>query len=88
MTGGSTTARIHRCGHCLDDTRRAWLDRVDRGEATLDEDPFPWGPVVRIYDERTATVDLRTRMSVAGWPAKSDLTTFVAAGLPLGDETD
>ena len=74
--------------HCFDDTRRAWLDRVDRGEATLDEDPFPWGPVVRICDERSATVDLRTRMSVAGWPAESDLRTFVAAALPLGDETD
>ena len=74
--------------HCFDDTRRAWLDRVDRGEAMLDEDPFPWGPVVRICDERTATVDLRTRRSVAGWPEESDLRTFVAAGLPLGDETD
>ena len=74
--------------HCFDDTRRAWLDRVDRGEATLDEDPFPWGPVVRICDERTATVDLRTRMSVAGFPAESELMSFVAAGLPLGDETD
>ena len=73
---------------CFDDTRRAWLDRVDRSEATLAEDPFPWGPVVRIYDERTATVDLRTRVSVAAWPAESDLRTFVAAGLPLGDETD
>ena len=50
--------------------------------------PFPWGPVVRIYDERTATLDLRTRTSVAGWPAESDLRTFVAVGLPLGDETD
>lgn len=73
---------------CFDDTRRAWLNRVDRSEARLDEDPFPWGPVVRICDERTATVDLRTRMSVAGWPAESDLRRFVAASLPLGDETD
>lgn len=77
-----------RLRHCFDDTRRAWLDRVDRSEATLDEDPFPWGPVVRIYDERTATVDLRSRVSVAGWPAESDLRKFVAAGLPFGDETD
>jgi len=47
-----------------------------------------WGPVVRICDERSATVDLRTRMSVAGWPAESDLRRFAAAALPLGDETD
>ena len=73
---------------CFDQTRRAWLDRVDRGEATLDEDPFPMGPVVRIYDERTATVDLRTRRSVAGWPEVNDLWAFLGAALPLGDETE
>ena len=74
--------------HCFDETRRAWLDRVGRGEATFDEDPFPMGPVVRIHDEGTATVDLRTRMSVAGWPEADDLWAFLGAGLPLGDETD
>ena len=72
----------------FDDTQRAWLDGVDRGEATLDEDPFPPGSVVRIYDERTATVDLRTRLSVAGWPEAGDIWTFVGAGLPLGDESE
>ena len=73
---------------CFDDARRAWLERVDRGESALEDDPFPLGPVVRVYDERSATVDLRTRTSVAGWPEAGDLWTFLGSSLPLGDETD
>ena len=73
---------------CFDDARRAWLERVDRGEAALEDDPFPLGPVVRVYDERSATVDLRTRTSVARWPEAGDLWTFLGSSLPLGDETD
>ena len=73
---------------CFNEAWQAWLERVDRGEATLDDDPFPMGPVVRIYDERTATVDLRTRMSVAGWPGEGDLWTFLKASLPLDNETE
>ena len=73
---------------CFDDTRRAWRERVDRGEAELEDDPFPMGPVVRIYDERSATVDLRTRISVPRWPEAADLWTFLGSTLSLGDETD
>ena len=71
---------------CFEDARRAWLERVDRGGAALEDDPFPPGPVVRIYDERSATVDLRTRMSVARWPEAGDLWTFLGSSLPLDDE--
>ena len=81
--GGTAALRAR-----FDDARRAWRERVDRGEAAPDDDPFPWGPVVRIYDERAATVDLRTRTSVAGWPGEGDLLTFIAAGLPVGGEAD
>ena len=73
---------------CFDDVRRAWLGRVDRGEAALEDDPFPPGPVVRVYDERSATVDLRTRTSVARWPEAGDLWTFLGSSLPLDDDAD
>ena len=72
----------------FDRTRRTWLDRLARGDAALDDDPFPPEPVVRVYDARAATVDVRTGLSTPGWPSAAELQRFLWATLTLADDTE
>src|SRR5262249_568068 len=45
-------------------SRRDWLDRLEAGRAGWDEDPFPLGPVVRVYEEPGLVRDLRTGRAI------------------------
>jgi hypothetical protein len=44
----------------LAESRRGWLTQLAEGTATVDDDPFRLRPVLRVYDEQGATLDLRT----------------------------
>jgi hypothetical protein len=46
--------------------RQKWLEALTQGRATVVDDPFRPGPVLRIYEERGEGVDLRTGMTVTG----------------------
>jgi len=61
--------------------RRRWLAALAEGSATVDDDPQPLLPVVRVYSEGGATFDLRSGLSVAGSPTPHDLRSFVLAAL-------
>jgi hypothetical protein len=65
--------------------RRTWLRAVAAGSDTpraLANDPFRLGPVVRIYEERSGVIDLRTGLH--GAPAS--MASFLFAALPLPPE--
>ena len=74
---------FHRCG-IASTTRggRGWIAWTGaRRRSTRIR--FRWGPVVRICDERTATVDLRTRRCrCRDGRRRADLRTFLAAEPP------
>jgi ATP-dependent Clp protease ATP-binding subunit ClpA len=63
--------------------RREWLAGLAAGSASSDDAPAPLPPVVRIYDERGPTVDLRSGLSTPSLPKVDELRTFLLAGLPL-----
>ena len=44
-------------------------------------DPFPLGPVVRVYNAAGVTVDVRSGVAVRGLPTGADVRRFVVAGV-------
>ena len=42
-------------------------------------DPFPLGPVVRVYDGAGLTVDVRSGLAVRGLPSADDVRRFLVA---------
>ena len=70
----------------LVESRRDWQDRLEAGRAGWDEDPFPLGPVVRVYDEPGLIRDLRTGRAIRS-PLKADaLRALILEALPLPEE--
>jgi hypothetical protein len=67
--------------HCR--ARQTWREAVATGAAAPDGDPHPLGPVVRVYDPESATLDLRTGLLCDGMPRGDDLRRFILAALPL-----
>jgi hypothetical protein len=64
--------------------RAAWREAVARGEAGVEQDPTPIGPVVRVYEPASAgvTLDLRTGlMCEGGMPGAEEVRRFVVGGL-------
>ncbi|HMC89494.1 MAG TPA: AAA family ATPase, partial [Gemmataceae bacterium] len=62
--------------------RQNWLERLERGEATVQDDPLQPGAVVRVYSEPSSgMVDLRT-----GQAGVKDLGACLLAALPLPQE--
>jgi hypothetical protein len=45
-------------------------------------------PVIRIYDEKGLTVDLRSGLMTTGMPLASDLRTFLLSMLALPEELE
>jgi hypothetical protein len=71
--------------------RTAWLTRLQRGEATPEQDPQPLGPIVRTstaddwvpgYEMLLHTVDLRTELT-GMWNSAGYLASVILAGLEL-----
>jgi ATP-dependent Clp protease ATP-binding subunit ClpA len=60
--------------------RRLWQERLSRGTATVEDDPLPLRPVLRIYNEDGSIVDLRT--GLVGHYTQ----LFIVATLPLPPE--
>ena len=73
-----------KAGRLLHERRDCWLARLDRREASLVDDPYPLGYVLRLYDEASVTLDLRTGLTSLAW--KDALRTFLMAGLELPAE--
>ena len=70
----------------LAESRRDWQDRLEAGRAGWDEDPFPLGPVVRVYEEPGLVRDLRTGRAIPS-PLKADaLRALILEALPLPEE--
>src|SRR5262249_15947240 len=75
--------------------RQDWQRALAEGTATVEEDPFRLKPVVRIYDEQSATLDVRTGLILPAQltphanpqvlPAAlpEAISDFVLAALPL-----
>ena len=61
--------------------RMSWLQSLDQGEATPEDDPFALGRVIRIYDSQSTTLDLRTGLMLTGLPKAKDLRTFLLSSL-------
>ncbi len=63
--------------------RQSWQERLQQGEQTIAEDPLHPGAVVRIYNSRGNTLDLRTGRAL---PTMPPLRPFVVAALALPPE--
>lgn len=63
--------------------RQHWRTQVAAGIALPQSDPHPLGPVIRIYDPRIATLDLRTALLCPNLATADDLRRFILAALPL-----
>jgi hypothetical protein len=70
----------------LFDAERAWIEDLARGEATVADDPFPIGPVLRVTDEQGGTIDIRTGLTIPHTPTADELRTLILAALPLPQE--
>jgi hypothetical protein len=68
------------------DERQRWLEQLVEGKSAADDDPFRLGPVVRIYDNEGAVLDLRSGLAVPMARVDEHLRTFLLAGLPLPPE--
>jgi hypothetical protein len=62
--------------------RQSWLQALSAGAATVAEDPFRLGRVVRIYDKRSGLFDLRTGLNVP----LGGFVDCLRAALPLPPE--
>ncbi len=63
-----------------------WIARVAEGGASVEEDPFTLKPVVRVYGEQGATLDVRTGYVADHWPGVNELRACVLSQLPLRGE--
>ena len=64
-----------------------WLEAVSRGDVSLEDDPCPLGPVVRVYDATGSTLDLRTGIAVrSALPTPQVHRAFLLSQLPLPPE--
>jgi ATP-dependent Clp protease ATP-binding subunit ClpA len=68
----------------LHERRRAWLQAMMNGQET--EDPWRLLPVVRVYDDKGSTLDLRSGLLTPTPPAPEALRTFILSALPLPSE--
>jgi ATP-dependent Clp protease ATP-binding subunit ClpA len=70
-------------------TISAFMDRRKRWRAAgggEENDPWRHLPVVRVYDENSATADLRSGLVAQGMPTAEDLRRFILASLALPEE--
>ena len=72
----------------IESQRDSWLQKISHGQAATTPDPWPLGRIVRIYDERGPTVDLRSGLTLPKSPSRVDHKTFILAGLPLPPEME
>jgi hypothetical protein len=72
------------------ETEERWRSRLretsERSESAGDDQPFPLGPVVRMYDASSLTADVRSGLACRGLPAGEELRKFVPSQLPWPGE--
>ncbi len=68
-------------------SHKRWIERLTTNESSVDDDPHPLDPVIRIYSEFDGqvktTVDLRSGLTVARFPTTDDFRAFLASSLEL-----
>lgn len=67
-------------------TRQNWVTELAAGQSSAADDPWPLGEVVRFYDEAGPTIDLRSGLTVPGFPTASAGKMLLLAGLPAPPE--
>ena len=66
---------------------RLWLYDLVAGQSKVEEDPFPLGPIVRVYVEKGRTIDMATGLSLTTTlPSPKELETLLLTRLPLPEE--
>ncbi len=66
---------------------RLWIYDLVAGQCTVEDDPFPLGPIVRIYDEKKQAIDLATGLVLSkALPTPKEMETLLMARLPLPPE--
>ncbi len=65
---------------------RAWRQGLADGTAAPEDDPFPFGPVARMYDEASLTVDLRSGLALGHLPSFEQFRKFVLCRLATPPE--
>lgn len=70
--------------------RKRWIEKLAVNEASVNDDPHPLGPIIRIYDQSAGqartTIDLRSGITIPRFPAMDDLRAFLASSLELPEE--
>jgi len=66
--------------------REQWLADVALGKASVDDDPFPLAPVVRVYQDQGSIVDVRSGQVVPGPLTVAQLYDLILDRLPPVDE--
>ncbi len=67
--------------------RKRWIERLVMNEASVNDDPHPLEPVIRVYGDSDGpsktTVDLRSGLTVSRFPTMDDFRAFLASSLEL-----
>ncbi len=63
--------------------RNDWRAAVATSQSTPDSAPYPAGPVIRLYDPHTATIDLRTGLLCEKQTSPEEIRRMVLANIPL-----
>jgi hypothetical protein len=68
-------------------SRRRWREAVAAGRGRVEEDPTPLGPVVRVYDPGSVTLDLRTGLLCPSLATAEDVRRFIVGRLGATDQS-
>ena len=66
--------------------RRQWLEGLEVGKGAVEDDPFGFDSVIRLYEPWGVTVDFRTGLAAKGMPTEREFRRFLLSQLPLPDE--
>jgi ATP-dependent Clp protease ATP-binding subunit ClpC len=66
--------------------RRQWLEDLEAGRRCVEDDPFGFDSVIRLYEPWGVTVDFRTGLVTKGMPTEREFRRFLLSQLVLPDE--
>jgi len=66
--------------------RRQWLESLEWGKGAIEDDPFGFDPVIRLYEPQGVSVDFRTGFATKGMPTERSFRRFLLSQLPLPKE--
>lgn len=66
--------------------RKQWIDGLEAGKESVEDDSFGFDAVIRLYEPRGVTVDFRTGLATRGMPTEREFRRFLLSQLPLPEE--